>query len=159
MSIVRTQPTPAACCAVYQTARLLHLRKRTREVLQLWESLPPFKACETTRRKSYDRDIKSLGSAANSVVPGVAPMISQHQGGGETADTSAPASVSPRTSEVDGPGAASPSPLPRESSDVPDDDKSVDIYEPIFIFCMADNEVRLICTVVFALSVFRTKAM
>lgn len=39
MSIVRSQPTAAACAAVYQAARILHLWAKAREVIDIWDAL------------------------------------------------------------------------------------------------------------------------
>lgn len=150
MSIVRTQPTPAACAAVYQTARLLHLRKRAREILQLWDALPSFDAFETARRKSYNTE--SLALDEKMAVQGAAPTIALPQISDETADTSASPPVSPGPPEVNGATASRPRPSPPESSDGSDEDKAVDIYEPVLLFGMADNEVRLVSLSFFFLA-------
>ena len=141
MSIVRSLPTPAACAALYQTLRLLHLWGKAREILQLWAALPSFDECEAARSKSYANE-RALSDARMDEDEGV-PKLSLCDTGNAPADKGNSAVASP---EGDGATAGPPGPEGDGAGDGvrgdPDDGAAVDIYEPIFLYCQADAEAR-----------------
>lgn len=153
LSIVRSQPTPAACVAVYQTVRLLRRWSQAREIVQLWEALPSFESCEAARRRSHHSEKNLAPDAATKVddsapLPRISVVLKK--------DTSPDMSVSTAAAST-GPAGASGAlaTAPRESrsstlsadSDDGDsiDDGAVDIYEPILLFCKADAEASYCC--------------
>lgn len=120
MSIVRAQPSPACCAAVYQTARLLHLWDRAREVLQLWDGLPSFGASEDARRSSRlsNRrltDAKLDGAAILTSLEGMSSSSGLLKRGSSSTESN---------EDGDTGGVA------------------VDVYEAILFFCKADVEAR-----------------
>lgn len=144
MSIVRSQPTPAACAAVYQAARLLRLWDRARESLQLWDALPSFESCEEARRNA-----NACASDATFDVAAVFPTIDK------TADTISSA-LRPRAFSTDSRMLRSISTDSRSLFDADDADKldedvPVDIYGCILLFCKGDTEVRKLLYVSFVL--------
>lgn len=137
MSIVRSQPTPAACAAVYQTLRLFRLWSKAREILQLWDVLPSFAECEAARSKSYATERASSDAKTND--EGGVLKISLSVEGSGTIDNSDSVVAS---SEGDR-GTAGPPGSERggaTAGGARDDGEAVDIYEPIFLYCKADAE-------------------
>lgn len=151
MSIVRSQPTPAACAAVYQTLRLLHLWSKAREILQLWAALPSFSDCEAVRSKSYAHE-RALSDVKMDENEGV-PKLSLCGTGSATADKGNAAVAS---SEGDGATAGPPGPEGDGASDGgggdSDDGGAVDIYKPIFLYCQADAEASFRLLILLLLS-------
>ncbi|CAM9577777.1 unnamed protein product, partial [Hapterophycus canaliculatus] len=120
MSIVRSQPSRASCAAVYQTARLLHLWGRAREVLQLWGALPSFDACEDARRSSCLSDRR----LTDAKLDGAATFTSL------SSMSSSSTSMQRESSSA------------KSSTDGDTDGIAVDVYESILLFCKADAEAR-----------------
>lgn len=132
MSIVRSQPTRAACAAVYQTVRLLHLWSKAREILRLWDGLPSYDESEAARGKSHtterllsDAELDAEKTSMPASGRDTSPVVNLSSGG-EGASGVSPEAKPPCSSD--------------EDRDESDDDRAVDIYEPIFLYCKADAE-------------------
>ncbi|CAM9529733.1 unnamed protein product, partial [Scytosiphon promiscuus] len=120
MGIVRVQPSPGCCAAVYQTARLLHLWDKAREILKLWDALPSFGASEDARRNSRFSNRR----LTDAKLDGAAILASIN-------DASASSKLMERGSS--------------SVESIEDDDTggvAVDVYECILLFCKADAEAR-----------------
>lgn len=150
MSIVRSQPTPAACAAVYQTLRLLHTWSKAREILQLWDALPSFEECEAARSKSYATE-RAFSDAKMEAEEGV-PKLTVCTTESATTDNADSAVVSREgDGDIAGDGATAGPPGPEGDGAIaggrgdPDGNEAVDIYEPIFLYCKADAEASFAC--------------
>lgn len=166
MSIVRGQPTAAACAAVYQAARMLHLWGKAREILKLWDTLAgqvadsgrvsptiPFKDTESGRQRCFK--ISTIPSSPTSIVPGMAGLGDEAAGvwagEGMAARGESAAAAAAVAATVGGPdGASSSAGVDAASAAIPSCvapnnhlEPDVDIYHPLRLFCKADIEVRL----------------
>lgn len=123
MSIVESQPSAAACAAVYQAARILRLWNKAREVLQLWDALAASRTVTPGCRPSLtlpDRDKRRAGV--------VSLVVS---GSGDTLVASTDDEISAGVALT---GDAAPA-LSYEND--------VDMFHPVRLFCHADIEARV----------------